>query len=53
MLPKRIAYRATGPLYAGEKYRLILDREKDKITEARIVDNYGKVSMTGHIESFE
>lgn len=53
VLPKRIAYRATGPLYAGEKYRLILDSEKDRITEARMIDSYGKVSMRGQIEGFE
>ncbi|KAF4631147.1 hypothetical protein G7Y89_g6979 [Cudoniella acicularis] len=53
LFPKKITYRATSPLYGGEKYRLILDEEKDKITEARIVDSYGKTGMVGQIESSE
>ena len=31
--PKKITYRATSPLYAGEKYRVVMDEEKDKVTE--------------------
>jgi hydroxyacyl-ACP dehydratase HTD2-like protein with hotdog domain len=51
VFPKKIAYRATSPLYAGEKYRVILEEEKDKISEVKIVDSYGKVGMVGTIES--
>lgn len=51
-VPKKVTYRATSPLYAGEKYRIVLDEEKDKITEAKIVDTYGKIGMVGQIESF-
>lgn len=50
--PKKIKYRATHPLYAGERYRIVMGDEKDKITEAEIVDSYGKVGMVGQIESF-
>ncbi|TVY46273.1 Mesaconyl-C(4)-CoA hydratase, partial [Lachnellula occidentalis] len=50
--PKKITYRATNPLYAGERYRIVMGDEKDKITAARIVDCYGKVGMVGQIESF-
>jgi hypothetical protein len=50
--PRKITYRATSPLYAGEKYRVVMDEEKEKTTEVRIVDAYGKVAMVGQIESF-
>jgi hydroxyacyl-ACP dehydratase HTD2-like protein with hotdog domain len=49
-LPKRITYRATSPLYAGEKYRIVMDEEKEKITDVRVVDSYGQVGMVGQIE---
>lgn len=51
-VPKKVTYRATSPLYAGETYRILLEEEKDKITEAKIVDSYGRVGMVGQIESF-
>ncbi|KAH9208725.1 hypothetical protein DL95DRAFT_395043 [Leptodontidium sp. 2 PMI_412] len=50
--PKKITYRATNPLYAGEPYRIIMGEEVQKITEVKIVDSYGQVSMQGTIESF-
>ena len=49
--PKKITYRATSPLYAGEKYRMMMGEEKDKVTEVNIIDSYGKVGMVGKIES--
>ena len=49
--PKKITYRATSPLYAGEKYRVVMEEEKDKVTATKIVDSYGKVAMIGQIES--
>ncbi len=48
--PKKIVYRATSPLYAGEEYRIIMEDEVDKITEVKIVDRYGVTSMVGRIE---
>ena len=51
-VPKKVKYRATSPLYAGEKYRVIMDAENEnKVTEVKIVDSYGKTSMVGQIES--
>jgi hydroxyacyl-ACP dehydratase HTD2-like protein with hotdog domain len=50
VVPKKITYRATSPLYAGEKYRVVMDEERDKVSEVRIVDSYGKISMVGQIE---
>jgi hypothetical protein len=51
LVPKKITYRATSPLYAGERYRVLLDEEKSKVSEVRIVDSSGKTSMVGQIES--
>jgi hydroxyacyl-ACP dehydratase HTD2-like protein with hotdog domain len=51
VFPRKITYRATSPLYAGEKYRAVMGDEKDRITEMNIIDSYGKVSMVGQIES--
>jgi hypothetical protein len=51
VVPKKVTYRATSPLYAGEKYRVIVDEEKGKVSEVKIIDSYGKTSMVGQIES--
>lgn len=50
-IPKKITYRATSPLYAGEKYKVVIDEEVGNVTEAKIFDSYGKTSMIGQIES--
>lgn len=50
LLPKKTTYRATRPIYACEKYRIVMDEEKDMVTEVRIVDSYGNVGMVGKIE---
>jgi len=51
-VPKSIAYRAQSPLYVGEKYRILL--EKDAAAErpswkAEIVDFSGKTGVKGTI----
>lgn len=51
VFPKKITYRATSPLYAGEKYRVVMDEEVDKVTDVKIVDSYGNTSMVGQIQS--
>lgn len=51
VFPKKTTYRATSPLYAGEKYRVVMDEEENKVTEVKIVDSYGNTSMVGRIES--
>jgi hydroxyacyl-ACP dehydratase HTD2-like protein with hotdog domain len=51
VVPKKVTYRATSPLYAGEKYRVIMEEEQTKMSNMRIVDSYGKISMVGQIES--
>ncbi|PQE21493.1 C6 transcription factor protein [Rutstroemia sp. NJR-2017a BBW] len=50
--PKKVEYRATSPLYVGETYRIVMEEEKDKRTEVRIVDGFGNVGMTGVVERF-
>jgi hypothetical protein len=50
-IPRKITYRATSPLYAGERHRIIMDEEKDKVTDVKIVDSYGMTSMVGQITS--
>jgi hypothetical protein len=50
--PKKVVYRATSPLYVGERYRIVMYEENEKVTEVRIVDSYGKTGMTALIESF-
>ncbi len=52
-MPKRVVYRATSPLYAGEPYRIVMDEESEGVSEVRIVDGYGNVSMVGRIERFQ
>jgi hypothetical protein len=51
IVPKKVTYRATSPLYAGESYRIIMDEAQSKVSEVKIVDSYGKTSMVGQIES--
>lgn len=48
---KKVTYRATSPLYAGERYRIVMGEAKEKVTDVRIVDSYGQVGMVGQIES--
>ncbi|PBP23284.1 hypothetical protein BUE80_DR006079 [Diplocarpon rosae] len=50
--PKKITYRATSPLYVSEDYRIILQDEVNQVTEVKVVDSYGQVSMKANIESF-
>lgn len=50
VLPKKVTYRATSPMYAGERYRIVMDEEKGKLTDVRIVDSYGQVGMVGQVE---
>jgi hypothetical protein len=49
VVPKKVTYRATSPLYAGERYRVIMEEELNKISGVRIMDS--KTSMVGQIES--
>jgi hydroxyacyl-ACP dehydratase HTD2-like protein with hotdog domain len=49
--PKKITYRATSPIYAGEKYRVVMDEEVDKMSKVKIVDSYGVTSMVGVIDT--
>ncbi|KAH8724454.1 hypothetical protein GQ44DRAFT_279540 [Phaeosphaeriaceae sp. PMI808] len=53
-VPKSIAYRAMSPLYVGEPYRILLEKNdsedvKNKEWKAEIWDSFGKQSMKGTI----
>jgi hydroxyacyl-ACP dehydratase HTD2-like protein with hotdog domain len=55
-VPRSIAYRAMSPLYAGEKYRILLEQipsgnktEAGEEWKAEIWDSFGKQSMKGTI----
>ncbi len=53
IFPKKVTYRATHPVYVGERYRICMDEEDmEGVSEVRIVDGYGNVSMVGRIERF-
>jgi hydroxyacyl-ACP dehydratase HTD2-like protein with hotdog domain len=54
VMPASIEYRATSPVYAGEGYRIILDRDPstDGTIPVRVVSNDGTVCMKGNIKSF-
>lgn len=48
--PRSIVYRATNPLYVGEPYRMCLDGEVEGVSEMRIVDSFGDISMTATVK---
>jgi hydroxyacyl-ACP dehydratase HTD2-like protein with hotdog domain len=53
VMPTSIAYRATSPVYAGEGYRIILDKQasSDGTTPVAVVSDDGTVCMRGTIKS--
>jgi hydroxyacyl-ACP dehydratase HTD2-like protein with hotdog domain len=54
VMPASIGYRATSPVYAGEGYRIILDKEPaiDGATSVNVVSDDGSVCMKGSIKAF-
>lgn len=50
LLPKKVTYRATSPFYVGEEYRILMEEEKEKVCNMKIVDRFGIVGMVGKIE---
>ncbi|KAL3475148.1 hypothetical protein BJX99DRAFT_259615 [Aspergillus californicus] len=51
LLPERITYRATSPLYAGDEYRIVLEEGDGGKSELQIITSEGKVGMKGEIVS--
>lgn len=51
LLPERITYRATSPLYAGDEYRIVLGEGDGGKSELQIITSEGKVGMKGEIVS--
>jgi hydroxyacyl-ACP dehydratase HTD2-like protein with hotdog domain len=54
VMPASIVYRATSPVYAGEGYRIILDKQasRDGTTLVVVVSDDGTVCMRGTIKSY-
>ncbi|ESZ95644.1 C6 transcription factor [Sclerotinia borealis F-4128] len=50
LLPKKVTYRAMSPFYVGDKYRILMGEEREKVTEMKVVNGSGKVGMMGSIE---
>jgi hydroxyacyl-ACP dehydratase HTD2-like protein with hotdog domain len=52
VMPASIDYRATSPVYAGEGYRIILDKEPspDGAIPVKVVSDDGTVCMKGNIK---
>lgn len=53
LLPKKVTYRATSPLYVGETYKILMGKETRGVLEVRIMDKFGMVGMKGSIERFD
>jgi len=47
VVPERISYRATSPLYAGDEYRIVLDEGEE--TKVQIIGPGGVVAMKAEI----
>jgi hydroxyacyl-ACP dehydratase HTD2-like protein with hotdog domain len=51
--PRRVKYKATHPIYVGDRYRICMEKEDiGGGTEMKIVDQYGNIGMVGRIERF-
>jgi hydroxyacyl-ACP dehydratase HTD2-like protein with hotdog domain len=51
VVPKRVSYRATNPVYAGDRYRVVVGKENEqKVAEVGVEDCFGNVNMKGLIE---
>ena len=50
LYPKKVDYRATSPVYAGEDYRVLMKTETSgKETEVQVISNDGTICMKGTI----
>jgi hydroxyacyl-ACP dehydratase HTD2-like protein with hotdog domain len=54
VMPASIEYRATSPVYAGEGYRIILDKEpsSDGTVPVQVLSDDGTVCMKGSVKTF-
>lgn len=52
MLPESITYRATSPLYAEDKYQIVLDEEEGLgVGAVQILAPGGQVAMKAEVRS--
>lgn len=49
VVPRRISYRATSPLYAGDEYRIVM-QEDGNLATVQILAPGGAVAMKAEIE---
>jgi hydroxyacyl-ACP dehydratase HTD2-like protein with hotdog domain len=49
VIPRRISYRATSPLYAGDEYKIVLQEEED-VAKVQILGPGGTVAMKAEIQ---
>lgn len=49
VIPRRISYRATSPLYAGDEYRIVLQEEAD-VAKVQILGPEGTVAMKAEVQ---
>lgn len=49
VLPEKISYRATSPLYAEDEYRIVLTEGADKKSAVEIITPAGNVGMKAEI----
>jgi hydroxyacyl-ACP dehydratase HTD2-like protein with hotdog domain len=51
--PKEIKYRSTSPLYAGEPYSVIIDKDNGRggMTDVKVMSDDGTICMKGSIEA--
>lgn len=52
LVPERISYRATTPLYAGDKYQIVLEEMAAGLAMVQIIEPEGAVAMKAKIQGF-
>lgn len=51
LVPQRISYRATSPLYAGDEYRVVLEEGDKGVSHVQIVGPGNAVAMKAEIHA--
>lgn len=50
LVPERISYRATSPLYAGDEYRIVLQETEGGEAKVQIIGPEGAVAMKAEVK---
>lgn len=51
LLPESISYRATSPLYAGDRYQIVLEDADEGLATVQIFGPDGEVAMKAEVRS--